>query len=54
VLVTGEVRIVSDPDEIQRLSSLELASWGDRGEHTLIAITPTQITGRVIVHPAPW
>jgi len=54
VLVTGEVRIVSDPDEIQRLSSLELASWGDRGEHTLIAITPTQITGRVIVHRAPW
>jgi transcriptional regulator with XRE-family HTH domain len=54
VLVTGEVRIVSDPDEIQRLSSLELASWGDRDEHTLIAITPTQITGRVIVHPAPW
>jgi hypothetical protein len=53
VLVTGEVRVVDDPDEVQRLSSLALAEWGDRGEHTLIAITPTQITGRVIVHRAP-
>jgi nitroimidazol reductase NimA-like FMN-containing flavoprotein (pyridoxamine 5'-phosphate oxidase superfamily) len=53
VLVTGEVRVVDDPDEVQRLSSLDLAEWGDRGEHTLIAITPTQITGRVIVHRAP-
>ena len=54
VLVTGEIRIVGDPDENQRLSSLGLASWNDNGEHTLIAITPTEITGRVIVHPAPW
>ena len=54
VLVTGEVRKVDDPEEIKKLSSLELASWGDRGEHTLIAITPTQITGRVIVHHPPW
>ncbi len=54
VLVTGEVRIVVDPDEHQRLSSLGLASWDDDGEHTLIAIKPTEVTGRVIVHPAPW
>jgi hypothetical protein len=54
VLVTGEVRIVDDPDENQRLSSLGLASWDDEEEHTLIAITPTEITGRVIVHPSPF
>jgi hypothetical protein len=54
VLVTGEVRIVDDPDENQRLSSLGLASWDDGGEHILVAIRPTEITGRVIVHSAPW
>jgi nitroimidazol reductase NimA-like FMN-containing flavoprotein (pyridoxamine 5'-phosphate oxidase superfamily) len=54
VLVTGEVRIVEDPDENLRLSSLGLASWSDGGEHTLIAITPKEITGRVIVHHQPW
>jgi hypothetical protein len=54
VLVTGEVRIVEDAEEHQRLSSLGLASWADEDDHTLIAITPTEITGRVIVHHAPW
>lgn len=54
VLVTGEVRSVRDPDEQQRLLSLGLASWGDGEEHSLIVITPTHITGRVIVHRAPW
>jgi transcriptional regulator with XRE-family HTH domain len=54
VLVTGAVRVVDDPDEYQRLSSLGLAAWGDKGEHALVAITPLEITGRVIVHRAPW
>jgi hypothetical protein len=54
VLVTGEIRIVEDFEERKWLSSLGLASWDDDGEHTLIAITPTEITGRVIVHHAPW
>ena len=54
VLVTGEVRIVTDPDEQKRLLSLGLASWNDGEDHALIAITPTEITGRVIVHHAPW
>lgn len=54
VLVTGDVRTVDDPDELQRLLSLGLASWDDGEEHTLIAITPRQMTGRVIVHHAPW
>ncbi len=54
VLVTGMVRSVNDPDEHQRLSSVGLDSWNDDGEHVLVAITPTEITGRVIVHRAPW
>jgi nitroimidazol reductase NimA-like FMN-containing flavoprotein (pyridoxamine 5'-phosphate oxidase superfamily) len=54
VLVTGEVRAVEEPDEQQRLASLRLVTWNDTGEHTLIAITPAEITGRVIVHRAPW
>jgi hypothetical protein len=53
-LVTGEVRSVDDPEEQKRLSSLGLVSWNDGAEHTLIAITPIEITGRVIVHTAPW
>ncbi len=52
VMVTGEVRIVSDPDEHDRLSSTDLHNWNDAGEHTLVAITPDLITGRVIV--SPW
>lgn len=54
VLVTGEVRRVDDPDERGRLSSLGLDSWGDSREHTVIAITPHDLTGRVIVHGSPW
>ena len=54
VLVTGEVRSIDDPEEQERLSTLGLVSWNDRGEHSLIAITPIEITGRVIVHTAPW
>jgi hypothetical protein len=53
VVVTGEVRVVDDPDERQRLLSLGLALWDNGGEHSLVAITPTEITGRVIVHRAP-
>jgi nitroimidazol reductase NimA-like FMN-containing flavoprotein (pyridoxamine 5'-phosphate oxidase superfamily) len=56
VLVTGEVRTVDDPAEQERLSTLGLASWNDGEKHTLIAITPTEVTGRVIVHrtPSDW
>jgi nitroimidazol reductase NimA-like FMN-containing flavoprotein (pyridoxamine 5'-phosphate oxidase superfamily) len=55
VLVTGEIRVVTDPDEHQRLLSLGLATWNDgEDHHALVVITPTEITGRVIVHHAPW
>lgn len=54
VLVTGEVRILDDPDESMRLSSLGLVSWNVPEEHVLVAITPKEVTGRVIVHRAPW
>ena len=51
VLVSGTARRVDDPDEVLRLSSLDLEAWAGGDRHALICITPTSITGRVIVHP---
>lgn len=50
VLVTGRCRRVEDPDEVQRLSSLDLEAWAGGDRHTLVAIELGQTTGRVIVH----
>ena len=53
VLVTGSARRIDDPDEILALASLDLESWAGGARHVLVAITPRQVTGRVIVHPIP-
>ncbi len=53
VLVTGPCRRIEEPDEVQRLSSLDLESWAGGDRHALLAITVTEMTGRVIVHRAP-
>ena len=37
VLVTGEVRIVDDPDETQRLPSLKLVTWDNAKDRALIS-----------------
>lgn len=50
VLVTGTARYVDDPEELLRLSSLDLEAWAGGARHALICITPEEITGRVIVH----
>jgi hypothetical protein len=50
VLVTGRARVVDDPEELDRLSSLDLEAWAGGDRHSLTCITPTEITGRVIVH----
>jgi transcriptional regulator with XRE-family HTH domain len=50
VLVTGTARRVDDPDEIVKLSSLDLESWAGGDRHALVVISPKEITGRVIVH----
>src|SRR5271169_2165697 len=50
VLVTGRCRRIEDPDEVQRLSSLDLESWAGVDRHALLAVSPEEITGRVIVH----
>ena len=50
VLVTGRCRLVSDPDEVQRLSSIDLEAWAGGDRHALVAIEPAETTGRVIVH----
>ena len=53
VLVTGSCRRVQDPDEVQRLSSLGLEPWAGGDRHELMALTPAEVTGRVIVHESP-
>ena len=50
VLVTGPCRLVADPEEAQRLSSIDLEAWAGGDRHSLVAIAPVETTGRVIVH----
>ena len=52
VLVSGQARRVDDPDEVLRLSSLDLEPWAGGPRHALVKITPETVTGRVIVHNA--
>jgi hypothetical protein len=52
VLVSGQARRVDDPEEVVRLSSLDLEPWAGGTRHVLIKITPVTVTGRVIVHDA--
>jgi hypothetical protein len=52
VLVSGQARRVDDPDEVLRLSSLDLEPWAGGPRHALVKITPVTVTGRVIVHNA--
>jgi nitroimidazol reductase NimA-like FMN-containing flavoprotein (pyridoxamine 5'-phosphate oxidase superfamily) len=53
VLVTGHARRVDEPDERQRLSSLDLESWAGGDRHELVGIKPSELSGRVIVHEQP-
>ncbi len=53
VLVSGAARRVIDPDEVQRLSSLDLEPWAGGDRHALVKIAPLTVTGRVIVHNPP-
>ncbi len=50
VLVTGRCRRIEDAEEARRLSSLDLEAWAGGDRHALLAIVPTEVTGRVIVH----
>jgi hypothetical protein len=50
VLVSGRARHIKDPNESQRLSSLDLEAWAGGLRHSLVAIMPDEITGRVIIH----
>jgi nitroimidazol reductase NimA-like FMN-containing flavoprotein (pyridoxamine 5'-phosphate oxidase superfamily) len=52
VLATGTARRVDDPDEVHRLSALGLEPWAGGSRHALVRITPAEVSGRVIVHPA--
>jgi transcriptional regulator with XRE-family HTH domain len=48
VLVTGRARRV-EKNEWPALASFDLETWNDGRDHTLMAITPDEITGRIIV-----
>ncbi len=50
VLVSGTAHRVDDPDEVLRLSSLDLEAWAGGARHALVKIIPVTVTGRVIVH----
>jgi len=52
VIVTGQARRITDPEERQRLASLDLVGWAGGDRHSLVAIEPGEITGRVIMHEA--
>jgi nitroimidazol reductase NimA-like FMN-containing flavoprotein (pyridoxamine 5'-phosphate oxidase superfamily) len=54
VLATGPARRIDDPDECQRLSSLDLEAWAGGNRHALIGIAPSELTGRVIIHEVPF
>jgi transcriptional regulator with XRE-family HTH domain len=53
VLVTGHARRIEDPEELQRLGSIDLEAWAGGDRHSLIGIRPEEISGRVIVHYSP-
>jgi nitroimidazol reductase NimA-like FMN-containing flavoprotein (pyridoxamine 5'-phosphate oxidase superfamily) len=50
VIVTGHARQITDPVDRQRLASLDLVEWAGGDRHSLVAIKPDEITGRVIIH----
>ncbi|MGP0029252.1 MAG: helix-turn-helix domain-containing protein [Acidimicrobiales bacterium] len=53
VLATGPARLIDDPDEYERIASLDLEAWAGGARHALVGIKPAELTGRVIVHESP-
>ncbi len=50
VMVTGRAHRIRDPEERQRLGSLDLEAWAGGDRHSLVGIKPEELTGRVIIH----
>ena len=53
VMVTGRAHRIRDPEERDRLGSLDLAAWAGGDRHSLVGIEPEELTGRVIIHQTP-
>jgi nitroimidazol reductase NimA-like FMN-containing flavoprotein (pyridoxamine 5'-phosphate oxidase superfamily) len=49
VLVKGHAHLVEEPEEARKLASLGLDPWAGGFRHSLVVVTPRQVTGRVIV-----
>ena len=50
VLVTGMAREVTDPDELDALSSLPVPRWAPLGDGRLVAISTELVSGRRLHH----
>jgi transcriptional regulator with XRE-family HTH domain len=48
VLVSGQARVVTDPDELAAVSALGIAPWAGGGRDTYIRIVASDVTGRRI------
>ncbi len=53
VMVTGRAHRIRDPEERDRLGSLDLEAWAGGDRHSLVGIEPEELTGRVIIHQTP-
>ena len=49
VVVTGVARVLRDPGELVRLSSVPLAAWAGPEHHTPVSITTGDVQGRRIL-----
>jgi nitroimidazol reductase NimA-like FMN-containing flavoprotein (pyridoxamine 5'-phosphate oxidase superfamily) len=50
VVISGRAHRIRDPEERQRLGSLDLEAWAGGDRHSLVGIKPEELTGRVIIH----
>jgi transcriptional regulator with XRE-family HTH domain len=48
VLVTGEARVIADPDELARAAALNIEPWAGGDKAVYVRLTASQITGRRI------
>ncbi len=51
VLATGRMRLITDPDELERLSDLVLVPWGAPAAQHLVELTIELLSGRELSVP---
>jgi hypothetical protein len=53
VLVRGHARLIEEPGERLAIAQLDLEPWAGGARLNLVAITPFEVSGRVIVQRQP-